>query len=150
MPRAGSAAPGFALPNQHGECIDSHAMGTQAYFLVFYPFAFSAVCGSELNELERVRPEFSSRNTRIMGISVDHKFALRTYADQSHIGFDLLADFWPHGAVAASYGAFNFESGAAARHTFLIRGERVIDSFSSPIHQARAIARYREAMDLLS
>ncbi|MGL3807338.1 redoxin domain-containing protein [Paeniglutamicibacter sp. R2-26] len=150
VPRVGTAAPRFVLPNQHGESIDSQALGEQAYFLVFYPFAFSAVCGSELNELERARPEFSSRNTHIKGISVDHKFALRTYADQSHIGFDLLADFWPHGAVATSYGAFDFESGAATRHTFLICGERVIDSFSSPIHQARAIARYREAMDLLS
>ncbi|MFF5790557.1 redoxin domain-containing protein [Paeniglutamicibacter sp. NPDC012692] len=150
VPGAGDAAPGFALPNQHGELIESRALGEQAYFLVFYPFAFSAVCGSELEELEKVRHEFGSRDTRILGVSVDHKFALRTYADQSRFGFDLLADFWPHGAVATSYGAFNFESGAATRHTFLIRGEHVVDSFSSPIHQARAIARYREAMDLLT
>ncbi|WP_307579644.1 redoxin domain-containing protein [Paeniglutamicibacter psychrophenolicus] len=149
-PRAGQTAPGFALPNQHGELIESRSLGEQAYFLVFYPFAFSAVCGSELEELEEVREEFAARNIRIMGVSVDHKYALRIYADQARFGFDLLADFWPHGAVASSYGAFNFESGAATRHTFLIAEGRVVDSFSSPIHQARAIARYREAMDLLT
>lgn len=149
-PGAGEQAPVFALPNQFGELIESRTMGEQAYFLVFYPFAFSAVCGSELEELEKARNEFTSRDVRILGISVDHKFALRTYADQARFGFDLLADFWPHGAVAARYGAFNSESGAATRHTFLIRGNHVVDSFSSPIHQARAIARYREAMDLLT
>ena len=149
-PRAGQTAPVFALPNQHGELIESRALGEQAYFLVFYPFAFSAVCGSELEELEQVREEFALRDTRIMGVSVDHKYALRTYADQAHFGFDLLADFWPHGAVAKCYGAFNNESGAATRHTFLIQKGRVVDSFSSPIHQARAIARYREALDLLT
>lgn len=149
-PRAGQTAPVFALPNQHGELIESRALGEQAYFLVFYPFAFSAVCGSELEELEQVREEFAIRNTRIMGVSVDHKYALRTYADQAHFGFDLLADFWPHGAVAKCYGAFNNESGAATRHTFLIQKGRVVDSFSSSIHEARAIARYREALDLLT
>ncbi|MFJ6416434.1 redoxin domain-containing protein [Paeniglutamicibacter sp. NPDC091659] len=149
-PGAGETAPGFALPNQHGELIESRALGEQAYFLVFYPFAFSAVCGSELEELEKVRNEFTARGVRILGVSVDHKFALRTYADQSRFGFDLLADFWPHGAVATRFGAFDFESGAATRHTFLIRGTHVVDSFSSPIHQARAIVRYREAIDLLT
>ncbi|QXQ12155.1 redoxin domain-containing protein [Paeniglutamicibacter sp. Y32M11] len=149
-PSAGETAPGFALHNQHGELIESRGLGEQAYFLVFYPFAFSAVCGSELEEIEKVRDEFAARNVRFLAISVDHKFVLRTYADQAHFGFDLLADFWPHGAVASSYGAFNPESGAATRHTFLIQHECVVDSFSSPIHQARAIARYRQALDLLT
>lgn len=124
-------------------------MGEDAFFLVFYPFAFSAVCGSELEELQKIHSEFTAQGVRILGISVDHKFALRTYAEQIHCGFDLLADFWPHGAVAKRYGAFNLESGAATRNTFLIQGERIIDSFSSPIHQARAITRYRQALELL-
>lgn len=149
-PGTGELAPDFVLPNQYGELIDSRGLDEESFFLVFYPFAFSAVCGSELEELETVRKEFTSHGVRILGISVDHKFALRTYADQARFGFDLLADFWPHGAVAARYGAFDFESGAATRHTFLIRGNHVVDSFSSPIHQARAIARYREAMNLLT
>lgn len=149
-PGVGDTAPAFALPNQHGELIESRELAEQAYFLVFYPFAFSAVCGSEFEELEQARNEFTARGVRILGTSVDHKFALRTYSDQSRFGFDLLADFWPHGAVASSFGAFDFESGAATRHTFLIQGKRVVDSFTSPIHQARAIARYREAIELLT
>ncbi|PQZ87369.1 peroxiredoxin [Arthrobacter sp. MYb227] len=148
-PAAGQHAPAFALSNQYGELIESSAMGEDAFFLVFYPFAFSAVCGSELEELQKIHSEFTAQGVRILGISVDHKFALRTYAEQIHCGFDLLADFWPHGAVAKRYGAFNLESGAATRNTFLIQGERIIDSFSSPIHQARAITRYRQALELL-
>lgn len=148
-PEVGQDAPAFALPNQYGELIESSAMGSEAFFLVFYPFAFSAVCGSELEELQKVHSEFTAAGVRILGISVDHKFALRTYAEQIQCGFDLLADFWPHGDVAKRYGAFNIESGAATRNTFLIANERILDSFSSPIHQARAITRYREALELL-
>jgi peroxiredoxin (alkyl hydroperoxide reductase subunit C) len=42
------------------------------------------------------------------------------WAQQSGFTFDLLSDFWPHGAVASAYGVFNAESGYADRGTFAI------------------------------
>jgi peroxiredoxin (alkyl hydroperoxide reductase subunit C) len=38
----------------------------------------------------------------------------------------LLADFWPHGAVAREYGVFNEKIGAANRGTFLVDSSGVI------------------------
>jgi len=46
-------------------------------------------------------------------VSVDSKFSLRAYAEKEGYGFDLLADFWPHGAVASTYGVFDPEIGMA-------------------------------------
>ena len=56
----------------------------------------------------------------MLAISVDTGFSLRTWADQQNFGFELLSDFWPHGAVARSYGVFDEKLGAAIRGTFII------------------------------
>ena len=40
--------------------------------------------------------------------------------------FQLLADFWPHGAVAKEYGVFLEEKGFANRATFLIDPNGII------------------------
>ena len=38
----------------------------------------------------------------------------------------MLADFWPHGAVAQAYGVFNEATGFANRGTFVIDTEGII------------------------
>lgn len=86
--------------------------------LVFFPYAFSGICSSELTELDTLRTELP--DTRVLGISVDTMFALRTFSDQLGLGFELLSDFWPHGAVAARYGVFDAERGCAIRGTFVL------------------------------
>ncbi len=56
----------------------------------------------------------------MLGVSVDHVFALRAWADQEGYQFPLLSDFWPHGEVAKTYGVFNADRGMAVRGTFLV------------------------------
>ena len=48
------------------------------------------------------------------------------WADREGFTFPLLADFWPHGAVAQAYGVFNPEKGFANRGTFLIDREGTV------------------------
>ncbi|GAA4365211.1 peroxiredoxin [Paeniglutamicibacter cryotolerans] len=122
-------------------------MVEHSYFLVFYPFAFSGVCSSELAQLETVAAEFGSRGVGIYGVSVDHKYALRAYAQQMSLSFGLLADFWPHGAVSKSFGCFDEQRGMSTRSTFLVSKGRVTAHFSTPTHQARELADYRLAID---
>ena len=81
---------------------------------------------------------------------MDAKYTLRAYAQAQGYAFDLLADFWPHGAVAQRYGVFDPVRGMAGRSTFLITaGGVVADLFSTPSGQARPLARYRQALELL-
>ena len=40
--------------------------------------------------------------------------------------FPLLADFWPHGAVAKAYGVFNDDVGFANRGTFLVDVDGIV------------------------
>lgn len=115
----GDTAPDFTVVNQRGDEVTlSHLRGRKVV-LVFYPFAFSPICTGELCSLRDRRGEFDD-DTVLLGISVDTKHALRVFAEQEGLGFDLLSDFWPHGAVAQMYGVFLADTGKATRATFVI------------------------------
>ncbi|HET9142448.1 peroxiredoxin [Actinophytocola sp.] len=117
----GSKAPDFTLSDYNKQQVTlSSFQGDKNVLLVFYPFAFSGVCTGELCQLRDELSEYSDANVQVLGISVDSPFALKAWADQQGYKFPLLADFWPHGAVAQSYGVFNEKAGLANRGTFLV------------------------------
>lgn len=121
----GKPAPDFTLVNQAGEEITlSHLQGRKVV-LVFYPFAFSSICTSEWCDL-RDRTGDLGDDTVVLGISVDTKHALRVFREQEGLSFDLLSDFWPHGAVAQAYGVFLPERGMATRATFVLDREGIV------------------------
>lgn len=147
VPAVGDAAPDFELSNQFGEPVRLSSFRGQNVVLVFYPFAFSGICTGELCELRDNLALFDTANATVLAVSVDSKFSLRAYAEQEGYGFDLLADFWPHGRVAATYGVFDAESGMAMRGTFIIDAEGVIRyTVVNPRGQARDLAEYRAAL----
>lgn len=145
-PLVGGPVPAFELSNQFGEPVSSASWGQGLHFVVFYPFAFSRVCTAELAALEGLRPQLEGAGARLHAVSVDHKFALRAYAAEQGIGFDLLADFWPHGAVARAFGCFDEVQGRALRSTFLVAGGSIVHHFSSDVGQARDGQDYLDAV----
>jgi mycoredoxin-dependent peroxiredoxin len=56
----------------------------------------------------------------VLAISCDPTYSLRVFADADGLNFPLLSDFWPHGAVASSYGVFDGERGVATRSSFIV------------------------------
>ncbi len=109
MPALGEAAPDFELLNQFGEPVRLSELRGRNVVLVFFPFAFSGICTGELCEIRDNLALFEDADAVVLGISVDSKFAQRAYAEKEGYAFDLLADFWPHGAVAEQYGVFDAE-----------------------------------------
>jgi peroxiredoxin len=150
-PAIGAEAPDFELNDQHGTPVRlSGLRGTRNVVIVFYPFAFSRVCSGEMCELRDSFPEARLEDVELLAISVDTGFSLRTWADQQNFGFELLSDFWPHGAVARSYGVFDEKLGAAIRGTFIIDKNGVLRwKVIKPIPQARDIADYQKALAAL-
>ncbi len=123
----GQQAPDFTLRDQNREEVTlSSFRGEKSVLLVFYPFAFSGTCTSELCEVRDELPRFEDDGVQVIGISVDSPFALKSWAIQEGYLFPLLADFWPHGEVAQKYGVFNDAVGMANRGTFLIDREGVV------------------------
>jgi peroxiredoxin len=117
----GQQAPDFTLRDQNGEMVTlSSFRGEKNVLLVFYPFAFSGICTSELCQVRDDLPRFQNDAVQILAVSVDSFFTLKSFAKQERYDFPLLADFWPHGEVAKAYGVFNDVAGMANRGTFLI------------------------------
>ena len=64
--------------------------------------------------------DFVNNTVQTLTISVDSSPTHRVWGEREGYLFPLLADFWPHGAVAKAYGVFNSDRGFANRGTFLI------------------------------
>jgi peroxiredoxin len=144
----GEQAPDFELKDQHGTPVRlSGFRGEKNVVLVFYPLAFSGVCTGELCALRDDFPEVNRDDVELLAVSVDSAHVIRTWADQQHFGFTLLADFWPHGGVAKLYGVFDENVGFARRGTFIIDKTGVVRwSVVNPIPQARDIAEYQKVL----
>lgn len=146
----GAAAPEFTLKNQHGEDIALAELRGQRVLVVFYPFAFSGICTGELCELRDNLEIFNDLDVKVVAISCDPMFSLRAWADQDGYTFDLLSDFWPHGAVAKSFGIFADGPGAAARGSYLIDEAGVVRwKVENGLGEARDLTAYRDAIAAL-
>jgi mycoredoxin-dependent peroxiredoxin len=141
-------APDFDLPNQFGEHVRlSEFKGVKPVALVFFPLAFSSTCTGELCQLRDNIALFADNAVELLGISVDSKATLRSFAEQEGYDFTLLADFWPHGAVAKEYGVFLENKGFANRATFLIDTRGIIRaSFITAPGEARSLEAYTSAL----
>lgn len=123
----GQEAPDFTLRNQDREEVTlSSYRGRTSVLLVFYPFAFSGTCTSELCQVRDELPSFTEGDVEVVAISCDPVPALKTWAAQEGYLFPLLSDFWPHGEVAKAYGVFNDVAGMANRGTFLVDRSGVV------------------------
>ena len=147
----GDQAPDFELKDQHGTPVRlSGFRGQKNVVLVFYPLAFSGVCSGELCAMRDDFPEVSGGDVELLTVSVDSTYSHRAWADAEDFNFALLSDFWPHGAVARSYGVFDENRGIATRGTFIIDKSGVVRwKVMNPTPQAREIADYQKALAAL-
>ncbi|MEY4321990.1 MAG: hypothetical protein RL167_718 [Actinomycetota bacterium] len=144
----GDQVPDFELVNQHGETVRlSEFKGKKPVVIVFYPLSFSGICTGELCELRDNIAKFERADVELLAVSVDSKFVQKKFAEQEGYGFSVLADFWPHGAVAKAYGVFLEETGVANRATFVINkdGELAAKFVTAP-GQARSLDEYERAL----
>jgi len=141
-------APDFTLRDQHGQEVAlSQFRGRRAVVLVFYPFAFSRVCTFELGALRDALPTYDNDSVALLAVSCDPMFGLRVFAEQDGLTYPLLSDFWPHGAVARSYGVFNDQTGSARRATFIIDRDGVVRwKVDNALPAARDMSEYEAAL----
>jgi peroxiredoxin len=137
----GDVAPEFTLRDHHNVEIGLSSMRGKAVLLVFYPLAFTGVCAGELKLIQSEIDAFQNDRTAVVAVSVDSPYSLRVFADSEGLRFPMLSDFWPHGAVARSYGVFDAVAGVATRATFLIDGTgvvrwKVVNDLAHPRNQA--------------
>ena len=149
-PRLDEVAPDLELPDIHGTPVRLSSLRGRPVAVVFFPFAFSGICTQELCELRDNLEDFEQAGVRLLAVSCDPMFTLRAWSEQQGFTFDLLSDFWPHGAVARAFGVFDEARGLALRGSFLIDADGILRwSVVNPRGAARDLDAYRAAIAAL-
>jgi peroxiredoxin len=122
MPIAvGQTAPEFTLKDQSQKEVKlSDFAGKRNVVLMFYPLDFSPICTNEhacfVNDLK----QFEKLDAQVLGLSVDSVWAHKAFAEKMGIGYPLLADFHPRGAVADKFGVYLADKGITGRAIAII------------------------------
>lgn len=123
MPSAGSTAPGFTLPSQEGSPVSLKDYRGKWVVLYFYPKDQTSGCTREAHNFEVDQTKYASRNSVVLGVSVDSVDSHKKFCSREGLNFKLLAD--TSGKVIREYGSLTNLGVVkfAARHTFLIDPE---------------------------
>ena len=151
MLETGRPAPDFTLKDQHGTPVRLASLrGERNVVVVFFPFAFTGICTSELCEIRDDIGVYQNEDVQVVAISCDPMPTLRVFGDREGFTFPLLSDFWPHGEVSRAYGVFDDTAGLALRGTFILDRAGVVRwSVVSRRGQARDAAAYQKALATL-
>ena len=130
---AGTMAPDFSLLASTGDRVSLSDFRGRPVVLVFFPAAWSPVCGDQLALYNEITPLFEGFHAQVLALSVDGAWCQKAFADDRSLRFPLLTDFHPKGAVARAYGVYDAERGVSRRALFVIDGTGVIRwSYVSP------------------
>jgi peroxiredoxin len=112
----GQLAPDFVLKDQNQQEVKlSDFRGKKNVVLVFYPLDWSPVCTKEHASFANDLKRFEQLDAQVLGLSVDSVWSHKAFAEKMNIGYPLLADFHPRGAVASKYGIYLEERGITGR-----------------------------------
>ncbi|MEA1923650.1 MAG: peroxiredoxin [Pseudomonadota bacterium] len=123
----GETAPDFTLPSVGGKKITlSDYRGKKIVVLSFVPAAWTPVCSDQWPGYNIVEELFKEQDAVLLGITVDNIPTLFSWIQQmGNLWFPVLSDFWPHGAVADSFGLLR-RDGVAERALVVIDKDGVI------------------------
>jgi len=99
--------------------------------LFFYPLDFTFVCPTEITAFSDRYADFSSRNTEVLGVSVDSQFSHLAWVQTDRkngglgdLNYPLVADLKKD--IARDYNVLDEEAGIALRGLFIIGPDGVI------------------------
>jgi peroxiredoxin len=117
----GQAAPEFTLKDQSmAEVKLADFRGKKNVVIMFYPLDWSPVCTNEHACVVNAMKQFETLDAQVLGLSVDSAWSHKAYAEKMGIGYSLLADFQPRGAMAEKYGVYLPERGITGRSIIIV------------------------------
>ena len=130
IPRIGDTAPDFTAQTTHGPLTFSEWQKGSWVILFSHPADFTPVCSTELSEFARRNDEFTRRNTKLIGLSIDSIHSHLAWREnlkqilEVEIPYPLIADL--DMSVAKKYGMLHegASSTATVRAVFLIDPKR--------------------------
>lgn len=92
LPKVGSKAPGFTLPDQDGKMHTLSDYAGKWVLLYFYPKDDTPGCTKEACAIRDHFPAFGKLGVQVFGVSVDPVKKHKKFADKYKLPFTLLAD----------------------------------------------------------
>ncbi len=132
--RVGQQAPDFtatAVFDQEFQEIKLSQYRGKYVVLFFYPLDFTFVCPTEITAFSDRYEEFSSKDTEVLGVSVDSQYShlawLQTGREAGGLGdiaYPLVSDL--NKTIARDYNVLDEEAGVAVRGLFIIDPDGMI------------------------
>jgi mycoredoxin-dependent peroxiredoxin len=158
MIAVGTEAPDFELKSSEvtpegraGKTIKlSDYRGKKHVVLAFYPLDFSPTCSKEHGCFKEDSKTLESADAQVLGISVDSHWTHHAFVKSMGLGYPLLADFHPKGAVADKYGLYEADKGITSRATVIVdKNGKVAWTENHGLGNARDDAKILEALKKL-
>jgi len=126
----------FSLKDQNGQDFHLSEYRGEKVLLSFHPLAWTSVCAKQMQALEKNKRSLDKLNTVAVGLSVDSVPSKAAWAKSLRIkNTRLLADFWPHGAVAKSMGILRAEGFSERANVIVDEAGKIIFVKVYPIRE---------------
>jgi peroxiredoxin (alkyl hydroperoxide reductase subunit C) len=115
----GDSVPDFTLmTSERAEWRLSDAVKNGDVVLCLFPFAFTGVCGEEMQCVTREMGVWQKRGASVLGMSCDSPFALKAWAEKEGFKHTLLSD--QHRQVTKALGTFWADKNTTNRATIVV------------------------------
>lgn len=123
--KVGDTVKDFTLKNQNEKEVNTSEYKGKKILLSFHPLAWTGICADQMRSLEVNYDKFMELGCFPFGMSIDHAPSKKAWANSLNISkLDLLADFWPHGGIAAQLGVFIDKFGFSERANIILDENR--------------------------
>ena len=144
----GAPAPAFSLMDQDRNIVHLDDLRGKKALIVFIPWPFTGICDDEACAIRDRLTRLNDLDAHAVVITCHAVPVAKRWADENGFTFPVLSDFWPHGTVAAEFGAFNENVGVANRMSFVLDSDGIVRSIidSGSLGTAREFAAYTGAL----
>lgn len=122
---AGTPAPDFRLPDQHGTIHSLADYRGKRLVLYFYPRDMTSGCTKQACGFSERMPLFQEKNTAVIGISKDSTSSHLRFQEKYSLEFPLLSD--PDLAVHIAYDVIKLKETASGEKPGTLRSAFLID-----------------------
>lgn len=149
----GQAAPDFDVVSSAGKSLKlSELRGKKNVVLYFYPGDFTPICTKETCGFRDMYAELESKDTEVIGVSIDSNESHEKFAAEYKVPFALVSD--ANRELAKAYEATSFLGkllGKAGRITYLIdKHGKIAGIFQAELSASKHVDGVREAIKKLT
>lgn len=141
----GQQAPDFSLYASDKNKVTLSEFSGQNVLLLFFPFAFTGTCTTELCSVRDNISFYNETNAKVFGISVDSIYSLAKYKEEQKLNFPLLSDFNKHvsNAYGCLYDTFTFEMQGVSKRSAFVIDKRGVVQYAEVLEKATDLPDFK-------